>query len=317
MPNDAANSRGPKKQHYVPQFLLRGFADSKERIFVFDKETGQVRHQSVRDVGHENKTYEVRTDAGKLLSLEARLASLEGKCAPIIARLLSPGADVAGLRNGERAAICLFTAVQMLRVPHTRKNMLAINDLVLREMTARFGRDGIDKNLLGEMENFDSDGAKKVSLSSIVHNAPELARHIHAKRWVLQTATGAKSLYIGDNPVSRMNHISRPHRGNLGLKCDGIEVYLPLSPRATLAFLDPIWVDLMAAYEQRAGRCMEAEGWKQGKAELLDANVTHLNSLQVIEAERFIFSPTDDFDLVREMLVSNPELKIGPRMQLM
>jgi hypothetical protein len=102
-----------------------------------------------------------------------------------------------------------------------------------------------------------------------------------------------------------------------GLKCDGIEIYLPLSPRVTLACLDPILVDLMVLEEALAGRSQEAEGWKQGKAAMLDANVVHLNSLQVIEAERFVFSQIDDFDLVREMIKDHPHLKTGPRAQIM
>jgi hypothetical protein len=38
-----------------------------------------------------------------------------------------------------------------------------------------------------------------------------------------------------------------------------------------------------------------------------------MNSLQVIEAERFLFSADGDFSLAEDMLRTNPELKVGPR----
>jgi hypothetical protein len=42
----------------------------------------------------------------------------------------------------------------------------------------------------------------------------------------------------------------------------------------------------------------------------LDAeNMKYHNSLQVISAERFVYSSHDDFDMVREMLASHPHLK--------
>lgn len=42
-------------------------------------------------------------------------------------------------------------------------------------------------------------------------------------------------------------------------------------------------------------------------------NVENLNSLQVANSERYLFSSSDDFDLVRQMLDEHPELGTGPR----
>ena len=50
----------PKKQHYVPQFLLRNFAigqKSKAKLWVLDKRKGNVYQSSVHDVAHENLFY--------------------------------------------------------------------------------------------------------------------------------------------------------------------------------------------------------------------------------------------------------------------
>jgi hypothetical protein len=50
-----------------------------------------------------------------------------------------------------------------------------------------------------------------------------------------------------------------------------------------------------------------------GPLPLVSENVIHRNSIQVMNAERYVYSSDGDFGLVREMLKSNPELKGGPR----
>ena len=45
---------GTKKQHYVPQLLLRRFADAREALQVYDKAADRTYGTKVRDAGHEN-----------------------------------------------------------------------------------------------------------------------------------------------------------------------------------------------------------------------------------------------------------------------
>jgi hypothetical protein len=45
-------------------------------------------------------------------------------------------------------------------------------------------------------------------------------------------------------------------------------------------------------------------------------NVMNLNSLQVHYSSRFVFSTTDDFKLIEEMLRDNPAVKDGPKMEI-
>ena len=56
-----------KKQHYVPQFLLRNFAVGKKlkaKLWVLDKRNASVFQASVNDVAHENMFYECNGEAG-------------------------------------------------------------------------------------------------------------------------------------------------------------------------------------------------------------------------------------------------------------
>lgn len=42
-------------------------------------------------------------------------------------------------------------------------------------------------------------------------------------------------------------------------------------------------------------------------------NVEHFNSLQIVNAERFVFSCDDNFAMMEDMLRTDPCLKRGPR----
>ncbi len=43
------------------------------------------------------------------------------------------------------------------------------------------------------------------------------------------------------------------------------------------------------------------------------ANVEFINSLQVGRAERYVYAASDDFELAKDILAKNPNLRSGPR----
>lgn len=54
--------------------------------------------------------------------------------------------------------------------------------------------------------------------------------------------------------------------------------------------------------------------FRNGKPLFSDAdNVLNQNSLQVRQAERYVFSSQPDFDLVQSMIADDPRFRKGPR----
>jgi hypothetical protein len=116
------------------------------------------------------------------------------------------------------------------------------------------------------------------------------------------------------------------------LKVPGIEIYFPLSPRLTLGMLCPSIAD--AIYDQLA-RAVPASndvdaaiaGDPSPQARLIIAMAggttvnagaegsVFFNSLQIANAERFVFSLDGDFKLLADMIGHFPSLKRGHRMQ--
>jgi hypothetical protein len=60
----------PKKHHYVPQWILRGFSFDKkeEKIYIADKVEGDIRPGAILDRGMQNYFYKYK-ESGESLEL--------------------------------------------------------------------------------------------------------------------------------------------------------------------------------------------------------------------------------------------------------
>jgi hypothetical protein len=154
--------------------------------------------------------------------------------------------------------------------------------------------------------------------------------HFLSKVWFVARTTPAHPFWIGDNPIALQNHVDRGPYGNLGLAVPGIEIYMPLSSTRALG----MWCPSVARRFDESARTIRmaprhlldavrdpdrmlaiADALESGGAlDYESRHVMNLNSLQVIRAERYIVSPTDEFALVRRMLADHPEFRGGQRM---
>jgi hypothetical protein len=73
----------PKKHHFVPQFLLRGFADEKGSLVVHGLNPATRYVSKIRDIGHENDGHALFRRDGTIdrESLEAAMGQIEGDAA--------------------------------------------------------------------------------------------------------------------------------------------------------------------------------------------------------------------------------------------
>ena len=296
-----------KKQHYVPQFLLKRFGEgrkNKEKLWVLDKRTGKVFLASVRDVGHENKFYQY-VNEDDVLDLESLLGNVESFTAPIILRIN----EIGKLSKNKKEITCLsyFIATQMLRTPHIRIEMDNFRQLLISKWGANPKVHPDDPKTIGEYGPEDS----KYSSLKIMDNIPDFAKLLQKKVWTLCEASSQDTFIISDNPVTKYNMIERKGRGNLGLRNEGIEIYLPISPKYTLQALCPKLALAATVTPQISEKYIKA--LENGTPMLQKAeNVEFLNSQQVIWAERFVYAKAKkDLEMPLDMLRTNPELKEG------
>ena len=303
------------RQHYVPQFLLRNFADSEGRLRLFDKQTDRVFCASPAKVAAECGFYDYRNSEGRTDTFEGAMSQLDDQAAEAVAHLVDQR-RVDRLLDEERYVLAAFAAAQLVRTPSLRLSVTHTAE----ELTDKLGRwakavqERVDAGdfeppfslstgegmSLEQLEQFSENDARLVSLKLIQHSVPQCASILLQKWWFLVAAPEGAAFYCSDNPLLLHNERQTPF-GGLGIGQRGIEIYLPLSSRLTLCMFSP---ELAREFRDvDSTTLMEAS----------ESGMEFQNSLQVNRAERFLFCERDDFELVRRILADHPQYRNGPR----
>lgn len=297
-----------KKQHYVPQFLLRKFATKSKKnpqIWALDKKTQTVRLSSIRDVAHENNFYEYSSSNGSRINLENLMAGIDGIGARIVRQIIESGKLL--LSKEDRIWFSCFIACQMSRTPMIRKDMENLRQMIIHKW-------GPNVRAMGDDRPIGSLSPDDAKASSLLHlqDVPEFAKIIESKVWTISEAPKDCPFIIGDNPVTRTNMIKRRFRGNLGLNNKGIELYMPLSPKYCIHIICPILAEAVLRTPELADVYINAIT-TGSPISLLPENAEFANSLQVIWSERFVYGrEVSHLDTPLDMLRTNPELIEGP-----
>lgn len=303
-----------KNQHYVPQFLLKNFAEGKkDQVFVFDKAYSKSFRSNVKNVACENGFYNLST-AEVFASFEPALGALEDTASPIIKKICKDSA-LTNITEDERQLMACFMAVQMVRTAAYRATFADVMKQFDAVVKKKWGCD----ISMGGLEDV-VDAAKAMSLHSLISGGQEYAQSIASKQFVLFKSS-KDDVWIGDHPLVLNNESpSDGFRGNLGLECKGIQIFLPLSSRLILGAICPsVYSDLEKASQGSvAGRFYFFNMMRRiesGMAEeITEDNVIFMNSLQVSFSERFVYSQKGKFDLAEKMIAETDRYRSGMRM---
>jgi hypothetical protein len=322
----------PKLHHYVPRFLLRRFGTGKkDQLHVFDKHKGAIFKKAASKLAAENGFYDFEFQ-GYPMTIEPSLADLESRAACHIRRIVDEQ-QLHPMDPVERGELAGFFAVQLVR---TRAHFEMSRHLI-SSMEAWLRAEGAPDDFFSPDPAIGSgENAERASMAKMICNAPmDFAPAIVNKDWVLFRTDSKHPYLIGDNPLTMHNMVDLGPRGNLGLMVEGIEIYFPLTPNLALGMWCPSHREKLSENSHRldrlsnynphaAGRFAGAwnsaldiiEAIQTGKPLMsLPENVEHFNSLQVVSAERFLFSSDGDFALAEDMIRTNPELSFGRRLQ--
>jgi hypothetical protein len=343
----AANPREPRRHHYVPRLLMKRFAVERRpgqfQIQAFDKSNDRVFATAIENIAVESDFNALERD-GVRVSLEAGMGKIESAAAEPIARIVQ-GGTLVGMTMEDRAAIDLFCALQFARGTGMRAQFSALAEGVEARARAIVGADA-RLDLVG-----DAEGMKAAALQLIVGSLLEFTGRFNDKDLLLLQAIEGEDFLLGDNPVAMQNARQFGPYGNIGLGVPGIEIYMPISSRFSLAYWCPTLLHQMregaALADQRLlqARAMSVvgqgvtraaalaalpeiealrarlrripDGHLAGAAVAADAgNVTRLNSLQVRWGERFVMSRDGGFDIARRMIADDSAFRQGMRPRL-
>jgi hypothetical protein len=315
-----------KMHHYIPQFILKNWCRTHKMVInVFDKNTERDWKTSEKNIAGESHFYN-HTDSGNPISLESNLANLEYMVSGTVNEIIRTE-SLGKLKDTERALMALFVAVQFSRSPRLRTQIGDLNIKLKGKMEKMYphAKDSIQK----QFSNVDH---KLMSLH-MISDSQEIAGHIMNKNWILLKDQN-DSFYIGDSPVTLHNDERDGAYGNIGFAIKGIQIYLPISPSLTMAFMCPSVSEVFTRNSDisfdDARKFLGSEGvagvrkakeWKnsilgRGYVSSSVDNGIFLNHLQVKFANRFIFGGSDNFGLVRKMISDNPAFKSSATVSL-
>src|ERR1035437_6120447 len=172
----------PIKKHFIPQFLLKGFAQGKKnkaRLWTFDKKTGKTYQSSVKDTAHENQFYEAKNCLGEEVEAEQLLAQLVDSTGSAVIREIISKEELP-LSSKETIDVSYFVAAQMFRVPAIRNHMEAMRQTII----SKWGRDIShinDERTIGE---YSPEDAKFSSIVFFKRRSSEICKNPSGKGMV-------------------------------------------------------------------------------------------------------------------------------------
>lgn len=319
---DPVTQSTPKKQHYVPQFLLRNFAvENTEKLFTFNKQQDRVFPTTVRDSASENGFYNIEVSEKKY-TLEYKLGNLESLASQVISKICL-SESLADLEDDDHQILCFFAANLLLRVKKQRVFTSQLN----AEM-ANFARKlGIEPNTFANFKELTKEDVELQHVNFLNKELLTFANKFGDKAVGLLRAPDNNSFIISDNPVVMFCYKPDQFKSK-GVSVPGIEIFLPLSKKLCISFLCMDFFHELAEkitiIETHRANNPELdlidisygkpliESIKTGKANTInESHVEFVNSLQIIDSWSYIYNDSNDFNLAKKLINDNSAISSG------
>jgi hypothetical protein len=301
-----------KYQHYVSCFYLKKFCNSEGKVWVYDKHLNKAYCRKPNAIGGETYFYdapEIEKQLGVEQVVEKFFHPFEGKAASVINTWLSKLDRGMPFRihRKQREFFAFFLATQLVRTPSHR-------DFIM-QWGAAMKKIELNAYLQAKLRNvseqdvkitWDKEREPYLHAERILDTdaLTRYARILGSHLWIVISNPTRHTLYTSDNPVSRKVHKSGGWRSYSGIASEGIQLIFPLSPRFSLSLLERTRWKNFAKFDG-----------KLGSVGMVDENVEHDNSGQVLQSTRFVYCQEDDFSLARLVCADFPEVT-DPKRQL-
>jgi hypothetical protein len=317
----AAGDTANTNQHYVPQMLLRGFATARdpEQVWVFHKRDQRSFRTAIRNIGAERGYYDLDGSA----ALDDAMNRADDLAAPIINRIRTRR-SVAGLSEYDRTMLAGFVVLQMLRTRGSQERFRNLSEALADRLIQMNG--GV---MPVGLEQESTDRQREQYLRMIPEHTRSFLPHLLTKDLLAYRSSPGAPFQISDHPVAMANTLNPGDgiRGTLGLGVVGIEIYMPISNELTLAYMCP---SIGRAYDAIAADLWRMGGFvNEAASEYLVArdtgracrltpeNVRYQNSLQVLNAERFVMSSVNEFADAEDIVARDLDARVGLRVSVM
>jgi hypothetical protein len=232
-----------RRHHTVPAFYLRGFADDETLLTITLPGAPRFK-QSVKNATVETDFYAIPGHEDGDDVLEDALAILEGKVAPVIARIMAKEP----LLPGDRGTLGYYIAIQGARSPAQKRNADALKAQIARLEIGQGGRARFGERFAGldlTQEQLDElwDQAMQPEgppleisstefASQMLANADHLVPYIVGRPWTL-IYFDRRALITSDDPVNLVPSEDANDGEGIGYATAG-EIIMPIGRRVAL-----------------------------------------------------------------------------------
>lgn len=314
------------KEHYVPQRYLRKFANGN-KFFVFDKEKKQQRPGNVGDYACERFFYDIDFEELKKEKLEqdptfkvdteieALMSQIDEQHIEhwfgqnVETWLFNPIDKVVSsyvmanpqklheiniFSDQEMNYLSLYMATQVLRSKEFRESMTEIYERLPLLLMKKKAKTDEEREFLNNLElKIKNENHKKLLHALILmdENAvADFAMDFRKKIWSIGVNNTDVPFITSDNPIVKFGH-----NGMQGFNSSGVEIFFPINTKLILILREPefFWYEF-----ENNNHFVDLE----------KDEVEFMNSLQVQQSYRYVFSHQDDYSLVEGMMKRNPQL---------
>ncbi|MGM0111315.1 DUF4238 domain-containing protein [Enterococcus sp. DIV0187] len=324
-----------KKEHYVPRFYLKDFCDTDNKIWVFDKRTQSIRKQKVTEIAMENYFYDLDLDKvtldakkeeefQKISNEYLELGIFESfdqmkdflkkgvekdyfsKIEPLFAKLLKDISEKANGANRWYIQNCYAFSIK-------QKEMLSVmfaNQLMRTKTRREEYKDGFEKlasRIFTKLYK-DSDAEEvavtlnkealkwqHISMMLDPDHLKNMSDILNSHIWIMLINKTSKSFYTSDNPIAKIPNVIHPHKGNMGIGSEGMELLFPITPNLIVGMYEK---------EYFRGKMLDRSFVEINEPEVID----RFNSAQILSSYRCVFSKENNFELAEKLIKENPDL---------
>jgi hypothetical protein len=229
----------PRKQHYVPQFYLRGFSTDRKSLYQVVKKSSEVIAGRIKKIAMINDFHNLDgEDVDDPYLLEKQLAQLETHQSACLRDVLA-----GGIRNkGQRSELIQFLSVMRMRVPAVRAYIDRSYEATIRATSKAMERAGkLSKIRLDDGTFFGVDDLEISVMNWKVMDQmfrmaanEDILKILYGMRVVLYSAPFGTAFVTSDQPVSLYHAAVATHTYGVGPATAGVEICLPLSSRMLL-----------------------------------------------------------------------------------
>lgn len=289
------NSSQPKRHHYVPEVYLKRFADSNEKMWIYDRLKKEYRYQVVKKIASQNHFYKFKTkDGGESLDLEKLLSKIEGNFSRVVDKVLKKEK----LSLDERGQLAIFITFQILRTPEHKKHMEEMYEKGMRKISSlQFSDIGRNEKLIDELgfteditseevknffekENYNISFPREFFIKHLLESYSRILPLIYGFDWFFVETEKNLNFIITDHPffITRPEHLA-PFRG-VGLLTKDSEKTIPLTKKLCLIMGN------LSSLE---------EGYVEYQSLTNKELIRRINLNLVRSSNRFIYSDDRDF----------------------